>query len=173
MKTYTHSQMLAIWRSALGLDTPYADCSVEQFVGINVNDLIAQRMRQWYLNLLDTADPALLPTADIAARCTRVARQNNATAITVPDDCRRVLHIRAASWLTPIPPEADTARAALLGHPFASPSARRPIAIASLRSIIVAPCAPADALEVVAVVDPGEQYYTLDDSLLVTIPSTL
>ena len=173
MTHYNKSQMLDMWRTALGLDTAYADCSIEQFDGLSVNDLIAQRMRQWYLNLLDTADPALLPTADIAARCTRVARPDNATAITLPDDCRRVIHIRAASWPMPIAPEADTARAALLGHPFAAPTARRPLAIAALRSILIAPCAPADAIEVVAVVDPGDQLYSLDESLLATIPSTL
>lgn len=171
--TYSHSEMLAIWRGALGLDTAYAECSIEQFDGLNVNDLIAQRMRQWYLNLLDTADSALLPTADIAARCTRVARPSNATAITLPDDCRRVVHVRAASWPVAIAPTADTARAALLGHPFAAPTARRPLAIATLRSILIAPCAPADAIEVLAVVDPGEQLYTLDESLLATIPSTI
>ncbi|MGN0224059.1 MAG: hypothetical protein ACI4AM_08540 [Muribaculaceae bacterium] len=173
MTHYTKAQMLAIWRAALGLDTPYAECSIEQFDGINVNDLIAQRMRQWYLNLLDTADPALLPTADIAARCTHTARPNNAAAITLSDDCRRVVHVRAASWPMAIAPEADTACAALLGHPFAAPTARRPLAIAALRSLLIAPCAPADAIEVVAVVDPGEQLYTLDESLLATIPTTL
>lgn len=165
--------MLAIWRGALGLDTAYAECSIEQFDGLNVNDLIAQRMRQWYLNLLDTADPALLPTANIAARCTRVARPSNATTITLPDDCRRVVHVRAASWPVAIAPTSDTAGAALLGHPFAAPTARRPLAIATLRSILIAPCAPADAIEVLAVVDPGEQLYTLDESLLATIPSTI
>lgn len=173
MTNYSKAQMLAIWRGALGLDTAYAECSIEQFDGLNVNDLIAQRMRQWYLNLLDTAAPALLPTADIAARCTRVARPNNAAAITLPDDCRRVVHVRAASWPVAIAPTADTARAALLGHPFAAPTARRPLAIATLRSILIAPCAPADAIEVLAVVDPGEQFYTLDESLLATIPSTI
>lgn len=165
--------MLAIWRSHLALDTAYADCSVEQFDGLNVNDLIARRMRQWYLHLLDTAPAALLPTADIAARCTRTARPDNVANLLLPADCRRLVQVRCASWPTPVQPTADTAALRLLGHPFAAPTARRPMAITSHNALTLAPCAPADAIELIAVIDLGPDTYTLDESLLATIPTTI
>ena len=173
MTTYSHSQMLSIWRSILGLNTAYSECSIEQFDGININELIALRMRQWYLDLLHNADPSLLPVANIASQCARIARPNGATFVEPPADCVRVVEVRAATWPVALAPSPDNAPLKRLGHPYAAPSPSSPIAVSSRRGILLAPCDAADALEIIAVTDPGADSYILDQSLLSSIPSIL
>lgn len=165
--------MLSIWRSILGLDTAYSQCSIEQFDGIDINELIALRMRQWYLDLLHNADPSLLPVANIASQCARIARPNGATFVEPPADCVRVVEVRAATWPVALVPSPNNAPLKRLGHPYAAPSPSSPIAVSSRRGILLATCDAADALEIIAVTDPGADSYILDQSLLSSIPSIL
>ena len=124
--TLTHSEMLRLWRAAAGLEPMRADCTVERVEGIDANAMIEPRMRTWYLRLLDTADPALLPTADVRDEIVlSPCREHAAATAVLPERARRLLELRLTGWLNParpcLPPE-ERLRGLLARNPYCARS---------------------------------------------------
>lgn len=167
--------MLELWRRSLGFAPRRAGCSVTVYEGVDYDDLIERRMRQWYLHLLDTADPRLLPTADLASKAAvSIGEDSDWAVVALPDEARRPLSVRLRGWLADAkvitPLEADHA-VARMASPYAKPGPRTPLAVFDGHSIRVTPrTGIVDSL--IAVVDLGEDEYILDSSLLSTIPTT-
>ena len=176
MKTFTKSEMLALWRQSLGLVTVNQSCTIEAVEGLDVDNLISGYMRLWYLNLLDTAPAHLCPITN-AARQASVSKQDMFGLITLPKGTRRVLSVRMSSWLRQA--EALTSdeagdRIARIPSPFGRPGVNDPLAITSPQGLQVFPAANDDIIETLMVIaDPGEELYILDEVLLSHIPRCL
>lgn len=165
--------MLEIWRAALGYDESRTDCTVEVYDGREINEVLSRAMRAWYLGLLDTASPALLPTRATTARSTEAA----GTAIiraALPADMRRPLMVDAPRWSRPAAVETGLDRLRDVDAPYGCPDAASPMAaLAPDGSLLLAPLDDGDAFTVTGVYDPGPAQYTLDESFLSTIPATI
>lgn len=168
--------MLGIWRRRLGYDDVRTDCSVESYDGHDVNGRIREAMRAWYLHLLDTADPRLLPHGPVAAESTQTAGPRR-LLIRLPDRCRRPLRMTAARWDAPAEADPDPRRLDALrrlASPFGWPDDSCPaMCLLPGGDIVAAPLDEGDAFTVVAVTDPADGSYVLDESLLDTIPHRL
>lgn len=168
MKNYTSTEMLALWRRALGLEIARTDCTVEVFEGIDLNADILSRMRRWYLSLLDTAPPELLPVADFAQTATITPRSDGGCDIALPAKARRILAVKLSGWKNQAVPLSLTdalPRLVRMASPFAGPGPCQPLAILEAGSLRVYPAA--DKIELLlAVSDPGPEAYILDETLL-------
>lgn len=167
--------MLAIWRRAWGLEVQRADCMVEAVEGVAVDKLIEQRMRAWYVGLLDKAPARLLPVEDISPSLTVVGLGTMASAW-LPAGVRRLLEIRLSGWTNPAVP-ADIAdgscarRMHLALNPYSAPGPAHPLAALDGPRLYLSPFGHGwSVAAALAVVDPGENTYKLDESLLSTIP---
>ena len=63
----TREEMLARRRLAGGFEPLRTDCTVEETAGTDINAMLELQLSCRYLELLDTADPALLAPEDVAA----------------------------------------------------------------------------------------------------------
>lgn len=171
--TFSLTQLLEYRRVAAGLKFLRSDCSIERVDGIDIDSADTLDLRRRYLQLLDTAPAHLLPTADIADEISLRSGVNFRGEARLPENCRRLLNIRLSSWTRPaLPLERNLydswppSRKEL--NPWSAPTSSRPVAVlehdGSL-TLIPAPrnCTVASAI---AVVDPGEDTFTLDESLL-------
>lgn len=176
LASFTSSEMLRLWRVAAGLEPLRADCTVEIVEGIDTDAMILNRMRAWYLKLLDTAPAQLLPVADIAPDLHLAHAPGGAATATMPARARRIIDIRLSSWMQPAEPHTDTAAVLrLAANPYCAPGPHSPACTATGRHLLLTPaCAHTDTVvRAMAVTDPGPETYILDETLLDTIPDIL
>lgn len=176
IKTFSSDELLSIWRRRLGLDTVRTDCSVKVYEGIDLDDLLRRSLRQWYLDLLDSAPHHLLPVSDIASEAT----VNNAfdttwSDIQLPASARRPLSVRLKGWnveTNVISHDEASNILCRMASPFGRPGPNAPLAIRRENGISATPASDS-VLSVRVVNDPGEAEFILDESLLSTLPSCL
>lgn len=177
MKHYTSAQMLALWRSRLGFDAVRTDCTVEAVDGHDVDSLIAQAMRSWYLRQLDEA-PASLVNMARALPVSATSLGAGVMQVRLPDTCRRVTAVTAARWNLParlVDADAPDAVALMsrIGSPYGMPDNYCPVAVIAPDRLYLLPLDEGDAFMIDGVIDPGDESYIIDESLLSTIPETL
>lgn len=173
--TFTKAEMLKLWRTAAGLEPLRADCAVERVEGVDADAMIEPRMRAWYLNLLDTAPPALVPVEDVGRSMMIKKDEDGATAVAqLPERARRLLEMRMTGWsrsARPCPAAEGARRRALALNPYCAPGAARPLCAVEGRRVYLAPVGKGDIADyATAVVDHGADVYILDELLLATIP---
>lgn len=166
----THEQMLALWRRLRGYEPERSDCSVEIFEGIDRTAVMSSRMRSWYLNLLDTADAQFLKPADIAAKLKWTRTAPGVWTAGVPADVRRVLSVTPAGTYAPVAvtsPGGNPRAEALSANPYGRGSCR-PLCAFDGRTLALytSPEVTAMPVEVMAVQDPGDEFYEFDESAL-------
>ena len=93
----TESEMLALWKQVLHLDTPRRDCTVEWDDGIDLDALMLTHIKQWYAHQLATAPAHLLPVEDVSAQVTLTVSAGLVAAV-VPEQCVRPVEWRLAGW---------------------------------------------------------------------------
>ena len=93
----TQSEMLALWKQVMRLDTPRRDCAVEWDDGIDLDALLLTHIKQWYAHQLATATAHLLPIDDVKEQVTLTA-SGGLVAATIPDHCVRPVEWRLAGW---------------------------------------------------------------------------
>ena len=181
--TLTHAQMLALWRRAAGLEESRSDCSIEQFGGLDSDAAIATAMRQWYLNLLDTAPLRHLQLTDIAAGLQLKADSEvpGKYSIQLPANVRRACSLVLVGSVLSVPilesgsvASPDMARlAALQANPFSRAGALRPVAVRSGSTVTLFSASQAVPVlsRLWAVVDPGDETYVMDESALSLLPN--
>lgn len=165
--TYTHEQMLALWRHLLAVEPLRLDCRVERTDSVDVDAMLAPVMRCWYLHLLSTAPPALLPVANVAAEAECVSRLRGVTLVTPPPRARRVVAVSFEGWSAPVEPVSRAGDVTCCAdntywpEPMAAmlPDGRVAVAATDGRPLA----------QLLAVTDPGPDSYTLDESLINTI----
>ncbi len=163
------NQILEYRRIAAGLRFLRTDCTVERVDGIDVDSTAAASLRLRYLQLLDTAPAHLLPTADIASQ---IAVSAYGTAY-LPASCRRLLNIRLSHWRLPAFPvsRADfnlSPRRRRVLNRYCAPGPVEPLAVTEPDgSLSLWPFSPSGSVvRAIAVIDPGENSFSLDESLL-------
>lgn len=178
MLRYTKSEMLAVWRRRLGVDTLMAEASVERTDGIDLDGYITLAMRQWYLRALDTAPLSALLVEDIYDETEPVRDPHDDTLCYIPRDpsWRRITGVQLFGWHLPLVPRdyASAARALeWLASDFTRPSVREPMAVFTPRGLLCAPVVRNQVISLTVVRDPGPEIYLLDESLLGSIPSSI
>lgn len=175
IKRLTSDEMLQIWRERAGLEPINTDCSIERFDGIDLNAMIRQRMRQWYLAMLDEGRPEYLGTPSEAAELFTVTPDGR---ITADGTVRRTMTLQLSSWKRPaaVKDIADIAGLVPLeANLYSAAGEMSPLAWRESSGIIrVTPCTTSDAItSALAYTDPGEDLYILDERGLSTIPTDL
>ena len=176
----SHSQMMALWRRAHGLEEQRLDCSVELFEGIALEAALASDLRKWYLNLLDTANPRFLTLTDISDRLTLTATGRRwVWRAELPVDVRRVFALvlddgTEVKVLQPGDPETRAER--LAANPYAAPCRAAPVARVTEHHTIMLTMRAQEMprlAKVLAVTDPGDETFEFDESALSLLPTPL
>lgn len=173
----TDTQMLALWRRAQNLEAARNDCSIEVFEGYDIASALNTAMRQWYLNLLDTAPLQYLQTTDITSQINLTNIAPGVWQFTLGESVRRLisLQISGCTHATSIlPADAAQRQIALSTNRYSCAGTANPVATQLNRTITLL-CRTADGkaptiLSSVAVVDPGDEWYVFDESALSLIP---
>ncbi len=176
MKKYTSQEMLEAWRRRLGFDDARLDCTVERFDGRDVNAVITDAMRQWYLGLLDTAPAHLLPRRKAACTVDAVDATRRLGRAALPEDARRVIEASSGHWILNARP-TDFAEALprlyAIASPYINASAADPLLIVGDSAIYAAPAEQGDTITLSIIAPPADGSYELDESLMATIPEQL
>lgn len=163
--------MLDLWRLAAGLVPAEAEASVERFDSLDIDRRLEIAMRAWYLDLLDNAPVRYLAPGDISRRL--VWRRDSATgtlSADIPADVRRIIAVRMDVFSLPVD-FVCSGRDLVVpadGYVFTR-STCSPLCYGAV------PPEPAGASAfkvpevVLAITDPGEETYILDDSALYLI----
>lgn len=171
-KIYTHKEMLAIWRRTLGFECTRADASVAVFEGISTDLWLGERMRRWYLRLLDTASPSLLPVTEGAPDATLRELPGDMLLVSPAPGVRRVVSVRMEGWqrtLEPLDTTLCVRRLRRMASPYARPDVYEPLAVTAYDGVLVTPPASGIVAHLGVIADPGPDNYILDESLLETI----
>lgn len=174
--TLTDQQMYTHWRRYRGLEPELSDCSVEMFEGADLTARLHVEMRQWYLDLLDHGDLGLLTLTDVASRLAFTpADAAGVWRAPLPPDVRRPVTLTLAGGLTVAVQHAgDPAvqRALMLANnPYSRQCAMQPLVYVDGGRTLTLVAAGSDSqaphvLSAMAVVDPGDELYTMDESAL-------
>lgn len=161
-------EMLSQWRMRRALEPLRSDCTVERIDGIDLDSFLKMEMRDWYLNLLDTAPLHLLTLTDIASKVSLSKNDDLSATIHLPQGCRRVIELTLDCSPVPIkitPP--DTPLAICQQNPFSQSGAVSPIAIHSYNSLIIhAGSDNFNIVQLLCVMEPDDGFYELDEAAL-------
>lgn len=178
--TLSSDQLLQICRTIAGLDTTDQLCSIERFDGFDVDAVIRQRMRHWYLRLLSSSIPGLNPPVSDATALTTLTRLNDSPVarVNTDDSVCNLLSLQLNDWHTPVPvmSEAQAApRIPLLANPFSSPGKNNPLLWrAADGQIYAAPVSESsEVYDARGIIDPGPDTYILPPAALAAIPNFL
>lgn len=177
--TYTKEQLLAKARMLLGFAHSRADCGATQTDGVDVDAIILETLRNWYLNLLRFGTPSMLAPQEIQALTSLPSGTAGGSMITLPQECVRVLSVRLPGWHHSVEAESSERMndvVSLQLNPYTQSTADTPVAVidASRKIIYAWPqAAEYGNLSILAAVDNGEDSYTFDDSALTTLPEAL
>lgn len=167
--TYTSQQMLEEWKLRRAIGPLRADCTVTRSDGIDLDALLTAEMRGWYLRLLDTAPAEMLAPEDISARVSvTVGPGEDSLTVTLPPECRRVLWVRLKEWAEAATPQpADTLRSRRAANPYTRPDRHRPeVTVTGPATLTLLPATSAIPQCIMAVMDHGDDTYTLDQRAL-------
>ncbi len=178
--TLSKEKMLERCRKAGGLEPLRTDCTIELTDGIDLDAYLEPRLRKWYLDLLDTGPRELVAADNISATVSVSTNEYGDTGgavLTMPALCRRVFDVKMRGWAAAaevLPPSEYARVASLQLNPFTAATAAFPVAVSlpgsvagKAADIAVWPCgSPARAESVIAALDPGGDYYTMDERAL-------
>ncbi len=176
MLTLTPAELLEYRRNMAGLEPSNLEFTIERTDGIDIDAIIAARLRRWYVDALSTASTVLLPVCDVASASTIApGPYPGSSTVTLPDGCLRPAGVRLAGWesqATVLPAEALPDILRRQDNPFARATARYPVAvqIQGRSDAILAFPAAASVASITAVKDPGDTLYILDEALLAQLP---
>lgn len=180
MKTsLTTDEMLEVWRLHRALLPLREDCVVERHDGIDLDIYLRREMRNWYLELLDTAPLEMLKVTDIADETMVRLNADRSGTVILPDRCRRVTEVKLDGWLRParIVDAAELPVVSWQQNPFTMGDEAEPIAICDcgslqLYSVPDGVTAPRLA-SLKCVIEPDEGIYELDERAFSLIPKPL
>ncbi len=165
-------EMLSQWRMRRALEPLRSDCTIERIDGIDIDTFLKMEMRDWYLNLLDTAPAHLLMLTDITSNVS-VSRNNDQSAIiTLPQGCRRVIQLSIDCCDNPVEiVAADSPLAMCQLNPFSRSGSIAPVAIVHHdRVIIYAGSNNFNISHMLCIMEPDDGFYELDEAALSLIP---
>lgn len=155
------------------------DCNVSRADnGIDYESMASIEMTDWYLNLLDTADPGLLDPVDIADETASVYHPSRKVLeITLPDNCRRIASLFIKGHTAPIVPvAANSAQARLQQSEYSCGGSIMPVAVAAESKLYLyaADCNgnPPQITSIMAVTVPPDGFFRMNPKALSTIPKS-
>lgn len=159
-QTLSQSQMLEIWKRNRMVEPLRLDCTVQRTDGPDVDAMLIEEMRSWYLNLLDFGPESAIIPCDVTETCTVESLDHGNAVITAPEGCRRILSVWFAGWDFPLkvtdsPTPADS-----------NPYCRRPAAYRLAPDRIAVSGTSGNLREVKCALDVSPQIYIFDDSAL-------
>ncbi len=178
LRTFSISEFVAYYRQQSGLAVTGSDCSIEVTDGIAVDGLIADALRRWYAEQLDTADPRLLPVSDVGPtlRPTAYAVPEGACRLVFPASTCRIIFVQPESTGAPAVPQPADALDEVLrkqDNPYTAATAAAPeaVAVAGSRTEIYLWPTVTSIASAMAVIDPGSDTFVLDEILLSRLPA--
>ena len=172
MLSLTEEEMLQRWRLLTMLE-PMAPAGaiIERSDYTSLRELCLFRMRAWYIDLLDAADPSLVPVSDIRSSCD-MALVRGQWELSLPEGTRRVLSVQLAGWPAPVVPRSP-AEASTTSNPYLTGASGTPevIRTAPDKLVIRGPVtdSPALAGSVFATTLPADGTYILSEKALALI----
>jgi len=172
-------EMLKLWRLNCALLPLREDCVVERADGIDIDSLLSRRMRDWYLNLLDTAPVNLLEVSDIALQVAPRPISDGSVEIELPERCRRVVEVELIGWNRPatIVHSLQLPVVTWQLNPYAMGSPENPLAVLydSALRLYSAPLSddPPRLASLKCIIEPDDGYYRLHEQALALIPKTI
>ncbi|MCH5347080.1 MAG: hypothetical protein J1E63_08215 [Muribaculaceae bacterium] len=135
----------------------------------DVEALAEREMRNWYLELLDTAEARFLCPEEVGNKVMVNDMGDDTVEIVLPVGVRRVIAVRMEGWkreATMV--EADSVAARRLLNPFSRATNRSPVAVVTPtgRLRVTAVDGSTTVGSLLVVVDHGEERYVMDDSAL-------
>ena len=162
--TLTESEMLQLWKRHRAVEPLRLDCTALRTDGPDVDSLLREEMRQWYLDLLDNGPESALIVTNAALTATIQTLNDGRALITGPEGCRRILSVMFSDWDFPVKvtalPERQGPRNPYCRRPAAFMIDRRSIAVTGARGTIS---------DLRCAVDISDKVYLFDDSALETI----
>ncbi len=168
VKTLTDSEMLEIWRRARADGPLRLDCTVDRTDGPDVDAILTDEMRAWYLSLLDSAPVSRLALCNNAELARINAADDGILMLTAPAGCRRIISVFFDGWNIPVSVEPRHALPSSLRNPFC----RRPRAFALAPDRIAVIGASGKLKEMNCAMDISDKVYIFDDSALNDIPKS-
>ncbi|WP_289833277.1 hypothetical protein [uncultured Muribaculum sp.] len=172
----THAQLLQEWRLRYLHEPVNDDCPYTRHDGIDIDRLLAGKMRDWYLDLLDNAPLSILAPMEIHDRITnQIVDDEGCLVFKLPDECRRLIAVRAEGCTrdAAITSDLSSRTAQLQLSPYTRGDTHHPVAVIDNREVRLYSVKPGSAAKVeklLAIVDtPG--IYRFDEKALSTIPS--
>lgn len=175
MITMSEAQMLALWRRTLHLDVARRECVLERDDGIDQDDYLLDKVRQWYAHLLATAQAELLPIEEVGADVTLAVSSDGVVTATLPPRCVRAVEWQLAGWEHSVTwfPQPELPAAQLQLNPWTRGGTCNPAAVDHGDRLMLysLPTGVSPVLTMArCVVRPADGTYVLHRSLLDTIP---
>lgn len=163
-RTLTESEMLQLWKRHRAVEPLRLDCTALRTDGPDVDSLLKEEMRQWYLNLLDNGPESAVISTNAAQTATIQTLTDGRVLILGPEGCRRILSVMYSDWDFPVKvmplPERQGPRNPYCRRPAAYRIDRRHIAVTGARGTL---------RDLQCVVDISDKVYLFDDSALENI----
>lgn len=167
------AEMLAQWKLCRGFEPLREDCEITRTDGIDLDALLRLEMRNWYLNLLKTAPIDMLAITNIANDIAIVKNDDNTGTILLPESCRRLVEFQLKGWKRPAKIIEDTNchDALLQDNPYSRGGCEQPVVIkrGNRLHIYSLPDDNPQILRAMAVMEPTDGSYEMDESALATI----
>ncbi len=165
--------MLAQWKLRRGFAPLRADCVITRRDGIDLDALHRLEMRDWYLDLLDTAPVNLLALTNIAGDIAVVEHDDNAATVTLPENCRRVVEFQLGGWERPaVITQPGTALALLQSNRYSRGGCENPVVVRHGNRLFIYSL-PKDGVDTItramAVMEPVDGTYEMDEAALYLI----
>ncbi|MBO7609087.1 MAG: hypothetical protein J6S96_02645 [Muribaculaceae bacterium] len=94
----SENEMLALWKRQMHIDVVRRECSVERDDGVDLDDLLLTRLRQWYAHLLASAPLQWLPVEDLRTEVLLSVSADGVVTAMKPERCVRPVEWRLAGW---------------------------------------------------------------------------
>lgn len=171
--TLSSDEMLAQWKLRRGFAPLRTDCVLSRSDGVDLDALLRLEMRDWYLNLLDTAPTRLLSLTSIADEIAIMAHDDNTATVTLPKYCRRLVEFQLDGWTRPATiTTPDTRLARLQDNRFSRGGCESPVVVCHsnrLRIYSLPSNSTPTIIRAIAVMEPANGNYEMDESALATI----
>ncbi len=165
-RTLTESEMLQLWKRTCAVEPLRLDCTALRTDGPDVDALLIDRMRRWYLDLLDHGPESAVAVSNASQVATVQTLSDGRALIKGPDGCRRILSVMFSDWDFPVKvrelPERQGPRNPYLRRPEAYRIDGARIAVCGARGTLS---------ELRCVVDISNKVYIFDDSAIDSIKS--
>lgn len=95
---FSENEMLAMWKRLMHIDVVRRECVVERDDGIDLDDMLRTRLRQWYAHLLLTAPIHWVPVEDLRAEVSLAADADGVVTAQLPQRCVRPVEWQMGGW---------------------------------------------------------------------------